>query len=668
MQLARQLGSGRSHVRRLFCSALVLVSLAGTALAFQGTASSAVSVVGAADHVRGAPPAHPAAGFRKLDSSLAALAGSGSPSLPARGWREAASPLVTNGKVLVEIEASHPAAARAAVVRLGGRVQASYRSLIEARVPNAALGALSRSGAVKFVRPPLRGVPDDVPGEEVGASMAAALHANGVTGKNTKVAIIDGTFAGLSERQASGDLPSNVVTQDFCGGQFGGGDGHGTAVAEIVHEMAPDAQLYLLCFSDLASLAAAEAYAKSQGVQIINFSVEYFNAGRGTNDPSDPVDAIVADASANGILWVNSAGNDGYTHWSGTFTDSNGNQYMDWAPGDEGNTFLWPNGLVVCGFLKWDEWPNATSDFDLVLGLSSTGQTIAASSTTQSGSQPPVESLCVQNSTGSTQTVFWAIYAAHMTTSPRLDLYSTQIPPPYLQYQTPASSSGDPASSSSAFAVSAVCWQNNVLEGYSSQGPAIDGRTKPDLAGHDSVSSATFGPFAGSCPSGFAGTSASSPEVAGASALVKQANPGFSATQIATFLQQKALDVGPPGVDDQTGAGALQLPSSLTVADTTPPKAKALRSRGVRGHIVKLLSRVFDDSGEVKVRDQVKQNGRVIKTFTTAGFVSASTPQTGFFSWRAPAKIKGTITHCVRAQDKAGNLSAISCAGVPLSG
>jgi hypothetical protein len=83
---------------------------------------------------------------------------------------------------------------------------------------------------------------------------------------------------------------------------------------------------------------------------------------------------------------------------------------------------------------------------------------------------------------------------------------------------------------------------------------------------------------------------------------------------------------------------------------------------------MKLLARVSDDSGEVKIRDQVKQNGHVIKTFTTPGFVSAATPQTASFSWKVPAHLKGTITHCVRGQDRAGNLSKISCAGVTLRG
>jgi hypothetical protein len=57
----------------------------------------------------------------------------------------------------------------------------------------------------------------------------------------------------------------------------------------------------------------------------------------------------------------------------------------------------------------------------------------------------------------------------------------------------------------------------------------------------------------------------------------------------------------------------------------------------------------------------------VIKTFT-AGFITATKPSTGFFGWKVPPKLKGTITHCVRGQDKAGNVSAISCARITLRG
>ncbi len=172
---------------------------------------------------------------------------------------------------------------------------------------------------------------------------------------------------------------------------------HGTAVAEIVHEMAPDAQLYLVCVDTEVDLAAAEAYAKSQGVHVINHSAGWQGPFR--NDGSGPIGAIVADARANGILWVNSAGNEAQTHWSGTY--SSGGGVHVWDPnGDLGNTFVWPNGETICGFLKWDEWPAGVSDFDLGLFLSGANVLLASSEEEQTGSQPPFEELCVEQSTG----------------------------------------------------------------------------------------------------------------------------------------------------------------------------------------------------------------------------------------------------------------------------
>jgi hypothetical protein len=75
------------------------------------------------------------------------------------------------------------------------------------------------------------------------------------------VAIIDGGFTGLSTHQASGDVPPTaditlpgvqVKKKDLCGGEFGTRSSHGTAVAEVLHETAPDADLLLICIETSA--------------------------------------------------------------------------------------------------------------------------------------------------------------------------------------------------------------------------------------------------------------------------------------------------------------------------------------------------------------------------------------------------------------------------------
>jgi len=565
--------------------------------------------------------------------------------------------LTRDGNVRVVVESSRPASARTAVESLGGRVERSWRNLVQVVVAPDKLSALAKSSTIDAVREPSQAHALAVSGEEVAANLAAAWHEKGFTGKGVKVAVIDMGFEGLQQLQAAGELPANVVTQDFCGGRLTSDEPHGAAVAEIVHEMAPDAQLYLLCVDSEVSLGAAVAFAKSQGVQIVNHSVGWQGPWR--EDGSGPIGAIVADARANGILWVNAAGNEAQTHWSGTYNPVDGIHV--WSPsGDMGNTFIWPDGEEICGILKWDEWPAGVSDFDLGLFLSGANVLIAASAGDQNGSQPPFEGLCRTNPTGTDLVVFWAIGGYRVTTSPRLDLISWSPP---LEYSVAAGSIGIPASSPAVLAVGAACWQSKQLEAYSSQGPTIDGRTKPELVGHDSVSGMTYGLFAG-CPSAFAGTSAASPEVAGAAALVKQAYPAYGPAELQQYLVRYAADMAPAGLDNATGAGELTLPKP---PDVVAPTATALVSAGRAGRVVKLVSRVEDDSGELRLVAVVKRNGRTIANLKR-GFMSASSPTTVSFAWKAPADGSGTYLHCIQAYDRAGNSSAQSCAKVVVKG
>jgi subtilisin family serine protease len=569
----------------------------------------------------------------------------------------ATGPLRTHsGLVRMVVETSRPGVLRAGVRAAGGHVERSWNALVQVTVPAAAVSSLAELDGVGVVRPPLPLVEHAINGEEVGASLASSWHQSGLTGRGVKVAVIDGGFAGLARHQASGDLPANVVTRDFCAGDLRAATDHGTAVAQIVHEMAPDAQLYLLCIATDVDLAAAEAFAESQGVQVINLSAGFYNAGRGDGD--GPVGAIAADARAAGILWVNSAGNDAQTHWSGTFTDINGDRIHEFGPGDIGNTFLWEDDSVVCGALKWDEWPAGASDFDLFLIVSSTGQLVGGSVWSQTGTQPPTEGACLSNDSGSDAVVAWVIAGYTVRSAPRFDLFSISLP---LEHQTAAGSIGDPASSPAVLAVGALCWETRTLEPYSSQGPTIDGRTKPDLVAHDSVSGAVYGRFAG-CPSAFAGTSASSPEVAGAAALVKQAFPAYGPDQLQAFLVGSALDLGTPGPDNATGAGELRLPAP---PDRLAPQATALASVGRAGRMVTLRSRASDESGRVHVVEQVVRNGKVIATLRSA-MATASGSTIVATSWHAAVSAAGRFQHCVRAKDDAGNTSARSCAAIRL--
>jgi len=96
------------------------------------------------------------------------------------------------------------------------------------------------------------------------------------------------------------------------------------------------------------------------------------------------------------------------------------------------------------------------------------------------------------------------------------------------------------------------------LAAFSSRGPTVDGRTKPDVAAPGvSVTAASSG-----SPTGYAtmsGTSMATPYVAGAVVLAREAAPGATPAQIRTALLGTAKDLGAVGTDNEYGAGLIDV-------------------------------------------------------------------------------------------------------------
>ena len=255
---------------------------------------------------------------------------------------------------------------------------------------------------------------------------------------------------------------------------------------------------------------------------------------------------------------VASAGNYAKYHWSGTFADADGDGLGEFAPGDEGNEFATQGGELVCAYLKWDAWPTTAVDYDLLLQTAA-GEALRRLCSPQTGGAAARPRPSASSPAGRHVRARDPRPAGRRTL--RLDVLLIATARGTLQHQMAAGSLARarvrPAGARSTVA---ICWQTGSLPRTARRDRAIGGGLKPDLAGFDSVSSATYGAFTACEKSGFSGTSAAAPHIAGAAALLKQRHPSFGPAELQARLEATAADLGAPGKDTVYGAGRLRLP------------------------------------------------------------------------------------------------------------
>jgi hypothetical protein len=700
---------------RLLAAAIALTLLAGFALV-SGAFGQAQSHVSDALHsyqqARSVPPATKdgLASSALRDTVARLAAGKAAP---------AGIDIVHRDDVRVEILHSMSAPdLRSLVARLGGsRLRQVDGQTAEAIVPVAMLDELESDTGVSFVRPPLVvGAPQDDPalgaavfkplaggvlGEHVAKTNAANWHQNGRTGAGVRVGIIDNFSAShWNAAIASGDLPNpsgtfcmhNGVACDIWSTDPGS---HGVGVAEIIYDMAPSAQLYIAqpSHSSAADVLAAVNYFQSQGVRIINRSLagELDGPGNGTG----PLASIADQAVAKGMTWFQSAGNSGGPndagiggYWRGSWADTDNDGWIDFTPGDEGQGFY-------CGFtmgLRWSDWGPAAgrTDYDLYVYDDPNFTVLEWSSTDrQQTGAPPLEHI--SNSTAGIcdfvgDVDFFAIQRQNAGSGTAGDVLEFLTNSAGLEYWSNPYSANQPFADSANPGVVTVGAVDpaagTTIANYSAWGPTNDGRIKPDISASTCVKTVTTGT---GC---FNGTSGATPNAAGAGALVAGANPAAGPVDVRNFLLTQAVtDRGTAGPDNAYGAGELILPllqpapppppppappappRNPQAGDRRKPTARALLSKGVRGRKVKLYYRVFDNRGQTRELVQVNRGRKVVWRLRTRFATTGARGKVYYVSWRSPrarGEKKPSYRFCVRAYDRAGNRSALSCAAIRL--
>ena len=402
-----------------------------------------------------------------------------------------------------------------------------------------------------------------------------------------KIGVLSDSIDHLSESQASGEIGPVTVLPGQSGTGLGG-VGEGTAMLEILHDLAPDAELYFATgFADDTSFYTNILNLRSNGCDIIVDDVNYYNE-------SPFQDGLVAQAvntvTADGALFFSAAQNSGNYNsgtsgtWEGDFLDGGAVT----LPQEDArihnfgsvlyNTVAPGGGSRHLDLFWTDPLGASTNDYDVFVLDSSGSSVVSFGMDRQDGTEDPYEFVPSINIGERIVIVKYSGESRFL----HLDVFRGR-----LSIGTQGAVIGH-AGSDKAFAIAAVnantAFPNsftggvaNPVESFSSDGPRRvffypDGspitpgdysstggavRQKPDFAAADSVSTSVPG-F-----TSFAGTSASAPHAAAIAALLLSYNHSLTSAQIRTIFETTALDVAAPGPDRDSGYGVLMASDAL---------------------------------------------------------------------------------------------------------
>jgi len=509
--------------------------------------------------------------------------------------------------VSVEVLTSDDASTAAAVNRLGGTVTGSVDGqLVQALMPAGRIDQLSTVSSATYLQRPARvnRIPREeavgtggVVGDEVNLTNAAAWQQAGITG-GVRVGIIDFFDLRVWNTSEHGPVPDAAhqfcpdVTQNLCvNGMINSmqGDRHGVAVAEIVKDMAPGAELFLATAGTTAETQAAIDWFVQNGVHIITRSLgaPYDGPGDGTG----PLDSVVDSATARGITWFNSGGNDAAFGY-GRYTDGvDAGGYLDFMNGPGIDTMLRidpQGGGVALDGIRWaNDWnlpPNQVTDYSIEIWTGTSENTATFQlvlDAPQTGGAPPLEAVDANfNVGGPGQALFLRIRANanYAASSPDTVEVATFFGVIEAGRHMAAFSSAKPVVDSRSPALVAVgavdpADGSTGVAFYSSQGPTNDGRIKPDVSAPSCVRSTIY-----PTPNCFNGTSAASPAAAGIAALLLGQGLALAGMPLASLVKHLVVDLGPPGFDNAYGMGEVRLPPPPLPVNSQPSAFTALPS------------------------------------------------------------------------------------------
>jgi len=424
---------------------------------------------------------------------------------------------------------------------------------------------------------------DNQTGQGVSFTAADTFHAVGINGTGVKVAIIDDSFF-ITDPEIASNVKYSALfdSSSHCGGSITcgmtPGISHGTAVAEIVVDMAPNVDLLVYAIGNSVDFDNAVDDAIGKGASIITASLGFPTAGGdGTTgffrDGTSSVAKKINYAQSAGKLVTIAAGNEAQSHWKGNYIGSvspalipglpfggNYQSVLEFQPAASGKLRaclpITDKGDIYV--MSWNAWAKTTNDYDIFLydPTVSTRRAMAVADQTVVGGGAPIEVF-----TGTNSGSACLVVASWSSSQNHLIHIDTEGNPINSAFGVRSGSIGTPADATGALAVGAIRYNTDALEGFSSSGPTDDGRVKPEICGPDGVLSHQLYPL-----NPFYGTSAATPHVAGAAALLLQQTPSLTNAQLKTALTSSARFNPNYSLDNLCGANSGALFLSLPVA------------------------------------------------------------------------------------------------------
>ena len=459
------------------------------------------------------------------------------------------------------------------------------------------------------------GTPNDASDIAINGAEARAVY--GVTGAGIKVGIISDSFnagGGYATDVQDGYLPGNVTVvsdltaQQYAASGFDSKD-EGRAMAELVHETAPGAQLYFATAGTTdTSFGDAITALQNAGVNIIVDDVHatyepYFQIGGSIDD------AVQAFLGAGGYYFT-SAGNDGDTYYQSTFTPIQATlpglgqvEANDFGGGNDLQSLTIPEGLPIDLEMQWNQpiagpGGSAGPQNNLTMYLFQNGSIVAQSSLGETGY--PEQGLTYFNTSGSTDFQL-AIVWDQGATQPGLFRYIVDNTTD-ITINDPNAGQGDGDLSGHDLIPGVnVVGAADVTQAPPNEGPPVPeffseygpGELLFDSNGNPLPNPVTTAGVSYVAPDGsvtslsgfapFYGTSAAGPVAAAVAALMLQKNPSLTPAQVTADLKASAIPMST--TDGQVGAGFIQANGALKLAATGPTAVPFLKDVGVAKNV-----------------------------------------------------------------------------------